>query len=229
MDILKLRRLKKVCVENVDLYLRTWSPDFAVTVSIIFDAEFGSIRCAQPRVIVDAGAYIGVSSVWFARRYPEAKIIAMEPDEENYALLLKNTREYKNIHPLKAALWKANCTRALLDRHTGPWGYTISETRNATSSTDKDVQCLTLGSLMKRYDVDHIDLLKLDIEGAEKEIFPSSATWIDKVDIITVELHDRICEGCSSAFVAATTSFSYFEKSGEKVTAYRNGDLSKES
>ncbi len=75
---------------------------------------------------------------------------------------------------------------------------------------------------MEKYSIDKIDLLKMDIEGGEKNVLENSSDWIDSVDIITVELHDRICVGCDRAFYLSTKDFKTFEKHGEKITAYKN-------
>src|SRR4029453_16016552 len=66
---------------------------------------------------------------------------------------------------------------------------------------------LTIDRLMRQYGWDYIDLLKIDIEGAEKEVFETSASWIGKVGIIVVELHDRSKAGCSRSVYAAVKGF----------------------
>jgi hypothetical protein len=75
---------------------------------------------------------------------------------------------------------------------------------------------------MKEHDIDSIDLLKMDIEGEEKDVLEKSSGWIDRVDVLCAELHDRICMGCDRAFCLATKDFRTFERHGEKITAYRN-------
>jgi hypothetical protein len=68
---------------------------------------------------------------------------------------------------------------------------------------------ISVADLMRSFDLDHIDVLKLDIEGSEKEVFEDSAEWIDRVSAIAIELHDRFKSGCSRAFYAATTGFAH--------------------
>ena len=74
---------------------------------------------------------------------------------------------------------------------------------------------------MQNYDIDTIDIFKMDIEGGEKDVLEDATEWMGKVDVFTAELHDRICMGCDRAFYLATKDFVRFEKHGEKVTAYR--------
>jgi len=80
---------------------------------------------------------------------------------------------------------------------------------------------VTIPGLMSQYGLTRIDLLKLDIEGAEKELFAAASDWIDKVDAIAIELHDRFKRGCSQAFYNATASFPYEVHKGELVFLFR--------
>lgn len=68
---------------------------------------------------------------------------------------------------------------------------------------------MTVEDIMERFNLDRIDLLKVDIEGAEKEVFSDSdaVKWIDAVDAIEVELHDRFRPGCSRAFFSRVGDF----------------------
>ncbi len=192
-----------------------------MAISSLYLQEYEHIRCADPKVIVDAGANIGSSAISFAKTYPNARILAVEPEESNFNLLLKNTDRYGNIVPVQAALWGTNGKRTIQDTGTGHWGYTVSNTPDQTESTGQEVECLTIIALMEKYHIDKIDILKMDIEGGEKDVLENSSDWIDSVDVLTVELHDRICLGCGRAFYLATQDYATFERHGEKVTAYR--------
>lgn len=80
---------------------------------------------------------------------------------------------------------------------------------------------MTIDSLMSDYDLARIDILKLDIEGGEKEVLECCDSWIESVDLIVAELHDRIVPGCESTFEKATQSFAQSYQSGEKMVAQR--------
>ncbi len=77
------------------------------------------------------------------------------------------------------------------------------------------IRCVTIDELMKQYGIDHIEIFKLDIEGDEEDVLGHASAWIDAVDIITAEFHDRIRVGCEHAFATATAGFRRFEKYGE--------------
>jgi hypothetical protein len=64
--------------------------------------------------------------------------------------------------------------------------------------------------------------LKLDIEGAEKDVFDSCAAWIERVAVIVAELHEHRREGCEAAFFAATRAFQAGPTRGRMVTRMRS-------
>jgi len=76
---------------------------------------------------------------------------------------------------------------------------------------------------LEQSDFEYIDILKLDIEGAEKELFADNTElWLPKVNIVVIELHDWLQEGCSQAFYAAFNLDEWDEyKEGEKVVMIR--------
>jgi len=155
----------------------------------------------NPRTIVDAGAHIGMASILFARKYPAAKIIAIEPEPKNFAALVRNTFRYSTITPIQAALWKEDGEVALGTSDAHPKGaFQVAE------NGGERVRAITMRTLMSETGIDSIDLLKVDIEGAEKEVFETCA-WIKNVRVIAIELHDRIKPGCRSVVEAAAADF----------------------
>jgi hypothetical protein len=76
---------------------------------------------------------------------------------------------------------------------------------------------MTLDKLMDECGIDYIDVLKIDIEGSEKEVFENAARWIDRVGMIAVELHDRFKSGCSSSVYSATKGFEILSRNGETI------------
>jgi FkbM family methyltransferase len=145
----------------------------------------------RPNTIVDAGAHIGMASIFFALQYPMARIIAVEPEPSNFAALVRNTAPYKTIIPIRAALWRQDGEVTLGPSNAHPKGaFQIVENGN------QRVPAITMDTLMRETGIDSIDLLKVDIEGAEVEVF-ESCPWIGNVRVIAIELHDRVRPGCS--------------------------------
>ncbi|MBN2322297.1 MAG: FkbM family methyltransferase [Spirochaetes bacterium] len=220
--LFKREMVRMISIDGINIYIRTNTSDIYVAISSLFEKEYDYIRADNPKFIIDAGANIGTSSIFFAEKYPDARIIAMEPEESNFDLLLRNTRNYENIIAIKAAIWGASEKRTIKNQFSGHWGYTISDTLKRSESTGQNINCTTIGNIMEKYGIEKIDILKMDIEGSEKNVLENSSNWIDSVEILTVELHDRICMGCARAFYLATKDFTIFEKHAEKVTAYKH-------
>jgi FkbM family methyltransferase len=222
LDTILLREvLRLVTINGAQVYVRTNTPDLEVAFSSLYDKEYGSIRLSNPKIIIDAGANIGTSSIFFAKQFPNARIFAVEPEASNFQLLQKNLKQYPNVVAVQAAFWGTSGTRKIQNRFTGHWGYTVAETTNRTQETGQEINCVTMDSFMNEHGIESIDLLKMDIEGGEKDVLENSQEWIGSVSAMTIELHDRIIMGCSRAFYLATKDFIVFETHGEKVTAYR--------
>ena len=114
--------------------------------------------------MIDAGAHVGFVSVLFANRYPNCKIIAIEPEASNFELLCLNTERYTNVTALNAALWFKQAALDIVNPEDDNWSYRVA------AGGDGEVSSVTLGELIKRHSLSKIDLLKIDIEGAEKEV-----------------------------------------------------------
>lgn len=220
-EVLNIKIIKTIRIGREVMCVRTGTSDISVAANCLVREIYGTIKCQKAKVIIDAGANIGASAIFFARKFPDAYIFAIEPEHTNFNLLLENVKKYENIFPIKAALWDEKCTKILKDRKTGPWGYTVAETHNDIESTGQEIDCISMEMIIREHNLDKVDILKLDIEGGEKKVFEASSDWIDKVNIIAAELHDRICMGSDRAFYLATKDFRKFEKFEELVMAYR--------
>jgi FkbM family methyltransferase len=194
--------------------LRLHTSDTMVFGGVIIDEEYRLGLPASASVIVDAGANIGLTSVFYATSIPKARIFAIEAERSNFELMVKNVRRYPNIIPIHAALWNNEGFISIADPlpgASGNWGFTVS-------SKPGDVRAITIRSLMREYGIDHIDLLKVDIEGSEIEVF-KACDWQDRVDSIVIELHDRFKPGCSEVVNRALEGFS--QTSAGDLTCYR--------
>jgi FkbM family methyltransferase len=202
--------------------------DIEVFKSIFLDEEYEWHLAVPPRVVVDAGAYTGFSAAWFSSRYTDAKIIAIEPSRSNFDLLRQNTAEFPNVIPRRAALWDSSGSVVVTDPGSGAWGFQVrqpdDENRNAPREllAKEQVDALTVDDLVREYSIDRIDLLKLDIEGSELEVLANSSGWIDRVDAICLELHDRFRPGCSRAFFTAVRDLPIEVRHGDSVLVVRD-------
>jgi len=203
------------------VYVRIGTTDASVLRQVLIEKHYDMPCGMVPKTILDAGANIGLSAIFFANKYPDATVIALEPETSNFQLLQKNISAYPQIKPLQAALWKVNTQINLVDPHHGHHGFQTVEGNANDHAQSGLVEALTVDAVMSSMGLQTIDLLKIDIEGAEKEVFENSAIWIGNVEMIMAELHDSIKPGCSQAFREATKTFPQESSKGETVMRLR--------
>ena len=204
------------------VFLRLKTSDFETYIKVFVQREYELPLKKRPAVIVDAGANVGFTAVFFANLYPEARVVAVEPEASNFALLKKNVAPYKNVTAVRAALWRENGVIDLVDPGIGNYGFQTKEIPGAGESKRDVVPSLTVDSLMAQHGIPYIDLLKVDIEGAEKEVFENASAWIDKIGVLAIELHDRFKIGCNRSFYLATRNFDREHHKGENVFMLRH-------
>lgn len=205
------------------LHFRLRNSDVTLLRSIFLEGEYDWSFLKRPRVIVDAGANIGFTSVLFANRYPEARIIAIEPESSNCELLRKNSADYPQIEVIQAALWKERTTLRISDPGGGNWAFRTKEVNESdlVRPNLSLVQACTLDEVLAHCGIEFVDLLKIDIEGSEKEVFECSEAWIGRVGVIVIELHDSLKAGCSEAVHAAAKEFEFEWRKSETTVLGR--------
>ncbi|RLQ22215.1 FkbM family methyltransferase [Seongchinamella sediminis] len=175
----------------------------------------------QPvRTIIDAGANIGLAAIFFANEYPDAKIIAVEPEAKNFELLLSNIKYYPQIIAIRAALWHCLEPIEIFDPGAGSWAFVTkhSDDPQALDQTSLgSVPGITVDAIIKEHDISHVDILKIDIEGAEKEVLSATEAWLPMVDTMIVELHEDINPGCTRSFYNGSNGFPHEWFQGENI------------
>jgi FkbM family methyltransferase len=197
--------------------LRIGTTDISTYKQVLVLLQYEFDKPEAPRFIIDAGANIGLSAVYFANRFPQAKIVAIEPEDSNYRMLCENVEPYRQVMPLRAALWRENEDLLLFDSGHGNHGFQVADNEAGSGSGVGSVPGLTIDSIMRDAGEVKVDLLKIDIEGAEREVMEESGAWINTVAVLMIELHDDIKPGCSKAFYEATEGFSKDVIKGETI------------
>jgi FkbM family methyltransferase len=201
------------------LFFRTRTVDIGLIRSILLDArggEYPTFSTLNPKFIIDAGANIGIASVFFRTNYPDATIVAIEPDQQNCELFKLNTQKYANVHLIQAGLGpdKGKFLK-IRDENVAPYSYQLEQ-------APYGIQEVTIPELCERFGFAKIDILKCDIEGGEKELFDRNAEWITLVDNMFIELHDHYALGASKKLFACVQGQYYLRFRGENVILTRD-------
>jgi len=201
------------------IYLRPKTSDIPaftqVFVSGGYDVEY---PMKDPKFIVDAGANVGYSSLFFTNRFPNAQILAIEPENSNCDILSLNTLAYNNIQFCRRALWNIKTVVEIENPNADKWKTRVSKSTKSIDPISKTevnstliVPTITVNEILTQYN-DYIDIFKIDIEGAEKELFFSNYEWIDKVGMFVIELLDWFKPGCVQAFYSALGNRPYLQR-----------------
>lgn len=190
-------------------YIRRKSSDPEVLNDVLLKLgyDFRTSINFEPQVIVDCGANIGLTSIFFRKKYPNAKIVAVEPEQNNYELMTKNLKSYSNVFLLNVGVWNKDTNLVVNDPAATAWGFSFHEVEGEPESS---IKALSVKSIMDTCDIDHIDILKIDIEGGEKELFAANYDyWLSRTKILIIELHDRSVNGCSKTFFNALSGYDF--------------------
>jgi FkbM family methyltransferase len=186
------------------------------------------LRAIAPRrpLIVDCGANIGASTLWFGLNYPDARIVAIEPDRSNLELLLRNCAGL-DVIPVHGAVSCQHETLQVVDPHRGEWGYMTQELAADASSSASvaRVPAFPIDYFQQLHPQCALFIVKIDIEGFERRLFQANTAWIDATPLLIIELHDWIQPGSanSASFLQALASRNRdFLYRGENIFSFRN-------
>jgi FkbM family methyltransferase len=169
------------------LCLRPFAGDLFVLYEVLLDRCYFIPRTLLPpdgvQVIVDCGANVGITALFLASRYPNAKILCVEPHPETYGILKRNTQLEPRIIPINAAIVGQSTATVRLSSDEPAWGNKLSH-----DDSGIEVPAITISEICLKYNLERIDLLKVDIEGAEEVVF-ANAEFLPRVRLGIIELH----------------------------------------
>lgn len=204
--------------------IRFPSSDIRVFEQIFLDQNyFFLVDNFNPKVIIDAGANVGYSAIWFSYKFKEAKILAIEPEKRNFDILKQNVKNWINIEPIKAAVWSNDSQIWIKDTTKKSWSFETSEKQGLNSEAVQGISILTL---IEKYKLNQIDILKIDIEGAEAELFnDKSKKWLDWVNCLMIETHDKKIPGVSKIVDKVMIENSFIKFKTKDLSIYYNKKL----
>lgn len=149
-------------------------------------AQYDAILAAgKDPLIIDCGANIGLSTRYFAEEFPDAKLVAIEPDEGNCQMIARNCEHLPNVEVKRAAIGSTPGFVEIADTSAEANAF-----QTVRKDTTTDIKLVTINDIIAEY-ADAVPLLaKIDIEGFEKELFSANTDWIDRFPLLIIETHD---------------------------------------
>lgn len=191
------------------IYLRSNTSDDLIFHNIFAFEEYLLKHVdIDARVIIDCGANIGLFSVYMKNKYPKAQIYAVEPDGDNFKMLSKNTENFTGIKLYNKGVWSQATKLKVYDKFDGgKWALVVEPITDHNIPKDAFIiDSVSIAQLIEENNLTNIDILKIDVETSERELFSNNyESWINKVKIFVLEFHDWLEKGTAQPFFTAIT------------------------
>ena len=182
------------------LYLRCATSDFVTFLEIFIEGEYEAALAyapAQVQGILDLGANVGLASRYFLEQWPAAFVVAVEPDGDNCGVLRSNLSAAKTSadgYIVVKAFVGDETRRAFLHKRGPGWANECTLADAPTIEGQDSTSVMTPQQLLGMCPR-AIDLVKIDIEGTEKELFEGNLEWLGSCQLLVMEIHEPLDEG----------------------------------
>jgi FkbM family methyltransferase len=147
------------------------------------------------RYIVDCGANIGLTTLYLLHHYPAAQAVVVEPDAGNMRVCRRNLAPFaRRVTFVQSGVWSASLPLVVERGRYADGGEWSFQVRPAMTGEQADLIAQTVDDLLNAGDFPRADILKMDIEAAEAELFAGPTEWLDRVRMLVIELHGQECE-----------------------------------
>jgi len=168
------------------LWLRRGSSDLSVFETVFLDREFDFYKPGRPQLIIDGGANVGFSTAFFAQRFRDATVMAIEPSGENVRMLKTNCAGLNNVTVVEGGLWPVSCRLRIANPQDPAWSFRCEQAPDGAADA---FPAFSIEDMIARSGHQRCNLLKLDVEGAEEYLFVEPGKWLSLVDTLLIEVH----------------------------------------
>ena len=210
------------------IFLREVGSDILTFNEVIKEQIYENILSYVGRceTVIDLGANIGLASLYFAHHFPTCRVLSVEPNPGSYQMLVTNLRgliKKGRCKTLQAAVWGSETTLV-----PGPLDelehFSAFATREGIGAPPHSIemQGLPMPTIVAHSGFERIDILKVDIEGAEIELFKGDLGWLTKVRSIAIEFHENSREVCAFDDVMQHYGFGVIDSGSHTVLAVKD-------
>jgi FkbM family methyltransferase len=196
--------------------------DYPQSQRLMGDYQSAIDRGEQP-LIIDCGANIGLATVWFARALPLARIVAIEPDQDNLDVLKKNVAPYgERITVLHGGIWSKPGHVRIENPDAGSASFRVTDCHETMPGA---VRTYTIPEICRQMGVERPFVVKLDIEGAQGEVFSQANEWVGDTSMLVLELDDWQLpwSGSSRSFFSCISQWPFdYLLGGESIFCFRD-------
>lgn len=212
---------------SADLLIRGNTSDLDVFRQIFIQKEYDCLLDLKNiDLIIDAGANVGYSSVYFLSHFPGCQVVAIEPDPANFSALTINLAPYRDRVILRnCGIWSRPAQLAIESNNYRDGRDWTRQVRECAPGEEGEITAITIGDILGESGRNRLSLLKMDIEGAEAVVFADASyrDWLSRTDAIAIELHDDTGFGDARKLFAEAIHNEHFEisHSGELTICRR--------
>ena len=196
----KSHQVKSFTWNGKKVHYRTSSSDMKLIYEILLKSKHRSEYFfpdeLNPRIIFDIGGNIGITSIYLASKFPDAKIYTFEPMPDNFEVLQKNIQPYDNIKAFNIGLGSKNGNfKVYLSDDSENFGGVSFYPDPIGNDLDPYISCeiKNINDIIKKLNIDSIDLIKIDTEGAEHDILSNlQENFLRNASWVTGELHGNL-------------------------------------
>lgn len=165
------------------IWLRGMTSDTKLFFDIVIHEEYPQPSFA-PDLIIDAGANIGLFSAYYANKFPNVPVISIEPESSNFEMLEKNTSRFSNVIRIKKGLWGEDARLKIKNADSQKWAFELEV------ASDGEIESVGVNKILHDYGAGAKSvLLKMDIEGADRDVLARNLQWIESLGGLYIEVH----------------------------------------
>jgi len=190
-----------------EIFLRIYGGDIDIFYEIFYKKIYELPITPNKQVIIDAGANVGFAALYFLHQMPGSLIYCIEPDPENFNFLHKNLLNEIGNGRVKLFLAAISDKDGFLNLQKSHFKYNTGVTKQRVENS-VEVITYSVATFLKKFNIEKVNIFKMDIEGSEENIFETDVSWLSNVGELLIEFHsESIKKMCFEKIISQKFNF----------------------